>query len=51
MTVATSITTHTKIIKDVNQFATNLHNISLKVDNLYVGLKKVVTDVIEDNME
>ena len=51
ITVSTGIPPNTKIIKYFNDFATNLHDISLKVDNLYVGLKKVVTDVIEDNME
>ena len=51
MDVATGITTpYTKIIKDLNQFSTQLHYLSLKVDNIYVCLKKVVSDLIEDKM-
>ena len=47
ITVATGIPPHTKIKNDLNDFATKLHDLSLKVDNNYVGLKKVVTDDIE----
>ena len=42
MTVATGIPPHTKIIKDLNEFATKLHYISSKVGNIYVYFKKVV---------
>ena len=50
MTVATGIPPNTKIVKYFNDFATNLHDILLKLDNLYVNLKKFVTDVIEENI-
>ena len=50
MTFATGIPSHTKIIKDLNDSLKKLHNMSSKVDNLYVGLKKVVTDRIEEKM-
>ena len=50
MTVATSIPPNTEIIKYLNGFATKLHDISSKVDNLYVGLKKFLIYVIEENM-
>ena len=49
-TVATGITPHTKIIKDLNEFATKLHDFSSKVDDIYVGSKKVVSDAIEEKM-
>ena len=42
MTFATGIPSHTKIIKDLNEFATKLHDMSSKVYNLYVGLYKAV---------
>ena len=42
MTVSTGITPHTKIIEDLNEFATKLHYISSKVGNIYVYFKKVV---------
>ena len=50
MNVATGILPHTKIIKDFNEFATKLHNLSLKVYNLHVCLQKSVSGTIEDNM-
>ena len=50
MTVATGIPPHTKIIRYLNDFATKLHNLSSKVYNLYVNLRKVVTYAIEENM-
>ena len=48
--VSTGIPPHTKIIKYLNTFATKLHDLSSKVDNIYVGLQDVVSDVIEENM-
>ena len=51
MTAATGIPPPTEIIKDLNEFATKLHDLSSKVDNIYVGLMNVVTDEVEDNME
>ena len=50
MTVATGIPSHTQIIKYLKDFKTKLHDILLKVYNIYVGLKKVVTDAIEEKM-
>ena len=50
MTVPTGIPSHKKIIKDLNEFSTKLHDISLNIDNIYVGLNKVVSDTIGDNM-
>ena len=50
MTVATGIPPHTNIIKELNCFATKLHDLSSKVNNIYVGLRKVIIDAIEYNM-
>ena len=50
ITVATGVPPHTKIIKDLNEFATKLHYLSSKLDNIYVGLNRVVSGAIEDNM-
>ena len=46
----TGILPHTKIIKDLNEVLAKLHDLLLKVDNFYVGLKKVVLNVIEEKM-
>ena len=40
MTFSTDIPPHTKILKDVNEFETKLHDMSSKVYYIYVGLKK-----------
>ena len=37
---------HRKIIKKINEFAKKLHDISSKVENIYVGLKNFVSDEI-----
>ena len=50
MTIATGIPPHTRFIKDLNYFESKLHDLSLKVDNLYVGLKNTESDIIEDKM-
>ena len=50
MTLATGIQSHTKIIKYLNEFATKLHDLSSKVDNIHACLKKVVSGVIEEKM-
>ena len=50
MNVATGIPPHKKIIKYLNEFSTKSHDMSLEAGNLYVGLKKVVSDAIENNM-
>ena len=47
MTGAIGIPPQTKIIKYLNEFATKLNDLSSKVENLYVGLKKAVSDAIE----
>ena len=47
MTVSTGITPQTKTIKELNGFSKKLHDMSSKADNIYVGLKKFVTYVIE----
>ena len=46
----TGILPHTTIIKYLNEVLAKLRDILLKVDNFYVGLKKVVLDVIEEKM-
>ena len=51
MTIAADILSHTKIIKDLNDFSKKLHDISSKVENLRVCLKKVLSGAIEENME
>ena len=50
ITVATGITPHTKIVKYLNKFVTKLHDLSQKLENIYVCLKKFVSDAIEENM-
>ena len=50
MTAATGIPPPTEIIKDLNEFATKLHDLSSKVDNIYVCLNEVVSDEIEKKM-
>ena len=51
MTVATGITPHRKIIKDLNCFVTKLHYLSSKVENIYAYLKRVLLDEIEEKTE
>ena len=50
MTIATGIPPHTRFIKDLNYFESKLHDLSLKVDNLYLGLNNIKSDIIEDKM-
>ena len=50
ITVATGITPHTKIVKYLNESEKKLHDLSSKVENIYVCLKKFVSDAIEENM-
>ena len=47
MTFAACIPPHTNIIKYLNDFETKLHYMSSKVDNIYVCLKKVVSNETE----
>ena len=50
MIVATGISPHTKIIKYLIEFATKLHDMSSKADNIHICLKKVVSGAIEEKM-
>ena len=46
ITVVTGIPPHTQTIKVLNYFATKLYGLSLKVDNIYVGLNNIISGAI-----